>query len=40
MILGLALSPTLFSWVVSCKQWFLDGGVQGVLYFSLIFCIR
>ena len=40
VILGLALTPALFAEVVSCKQWFLEGGAQGVVCFSLLFCVR
>jgi uncharacterized membrane protein YdjX (TVP38/TMEM64 family) len=37
LCIGFALSPTLFAKVVSCKQWFIEGGLQGVLYFTMMF---
>jgi uncharacterized membrane protein YdjX (TVP38/TMEM64 family) len=37
LLVGVALSPTLFERVISCKHWFIEEGVNGVLYFSLIF---
>jgi uncharacterized membrane protein YdjX (TVP38/TMEM64 family) len=39
LLLGVALSPVLFEAVVSCKHWFMEGGVNGALCFSLIFSL-
>jgi len=36
---GLALSPTLFSKVVSCKQWFLEEQLHGVFCFTMMFSV-
>ncbi|KAJ1481001.1 hypothetical protein T484DRAFT_1809021 [Baffinella frigidus] len=43
LLVGLALTPALFTEVVSCKQWFIEGGAQGVFMAALLpyapFCI-